>query len=184
MCEAADSLIANKAEGVILDLRNNGGGLLIQALLISGLFLGDDLNICYQRFPKNEIKFTSDYTRKTLMDLPVVVLVNRGTASASEILSGILRDIVSAKLIGETTYGKGCGQSVIDLRDGSAIKVTSFMWYTPKKINVSGIGLKPDVEVKTNLDEYLNKGDAVKNAAIKYLTNPASPSLGGPETKK
>jgi len=172
MCEAADSLIANKAEGVILDLRNNGGGLMTESFKISGLFLGDGVVVCYQGSPNDMIRYTLNYTNKTLMGLPVVVLVNQNTASASEILSGILRDIISAKLIGETTYGKGCGQSVIDLRDGSAVKVTSFLWYTPKKINVSGIGLKPDIEVKTDLDEYLIKGDMVKNAAIEYLTNP------------
>ncbi len=169
MREAADSLIANKAEGVILDLRNNGGGLVTQTLLISGLFLGDSLDIYYEQLSKNKMKFTTAYTRKTLMGLPIVVLVNKNTASASEILSGILRDIVSAKLIGETTYGKGCGQSVFDLRDGSAVKVTSFLWYTPKKVNISGVGLKPDIEVKMIIDDYLDKGDAVVEKAIEHL---------------
>ncbi len=171
MCEAADSLIANKTEGVILDLRDNGGGRLMECLWISGLFLEDSMIVCYQRYSKYGTYQVLVNTKKTLMGLPVVVLVNQNTASASEILSGILRDIISAKLIGEATYGKGCGQSVIDLRDGSAIHVTSFLWYTPNEVNVSGSGLKPDIEVKTNLDEYLNKGDAVKNAAIEYLTN-------------
>lgn len=138
-------------KGLIIDLRNNPGGYLTDAVYISSEFLKQRTPVVLEENAHGE-RVTLSVTRKGLMyDVPVVVLINRGSASASEIVSGALRDNKRAILIGETSFGKGTIQEANDLGNGTGLHITIAKWLTPKGAWVNGVGLKPDIEVK--LDE-------------------------------
>ena len=147
--EALEDLKSQNMRGLIVDLRNNTGGLLDSVTSI----LNDIL-------PKGTIVYTvdkygtrEDYTSdgKTPLEIPMVILVNGYTASASEIFAGAVRDYDMAKLVGTQTYGKGVVQTTIRLADGSALKLTTANYYTPNGTNINGTGLTPDVEVEPDL---------------------------------
>jgi len=134
-------------KGVILDLRNNPGGYLTDAVFIASEFVPEGSPVVLEESASEQKTLTAP--RKGLMlDYPVVVLINRGSASASEIVSGALRDIKKIKLIGETSFGKGTVQQAEDLGGGSGIHITVAKWLTPNKTWVNGKGLKPDIEVQ------------------------------------
>lgn len=134
-------------KGVVLDLRNNPGGLLNQAISVSDTFLRDGLIVYTQgRDPKsrrdeNASRQASDVT------CPVVVLINAGSASASEIVAGALQDRKRAMLVGERTFGKGSVQTIMPLSDGSAIKLTIALYYTPAGRSIQAEGIAPDIEL-------------------------------------
>ncbi len=136
-----------KVEGIILDLRNNPGGYLTDAVFISSEFVkeGSDVVSEEDAAGKNVLKANR---RGFLTDIPVVVLINKGSASASEIVAGALRDNQRATLVGETSFGKGTIQQAEDLGGGAGIHVTIAKWLTPSGTWVNGEGLKPDIEVK------------------------------------
>lgn len=134
-------------QGVVLDLRNNPGGLLDQAVSVSDTFLSDGLIVYTQgRDPKSR---QEEHASPQSSDLtcPVVVLVNAGSASASEIVAGALQDRKRALVVGERTFGKGSVQSIIPLADGSAIKLTVALYYTPNGRSIQAEGIQPDIEV-------------------------------------
>jgi carboxyl-terminal processing protease len=134
-------------KGIVLDLRNNPGGLLNQAISVTDTFLRDGLIVYTQgRDPKSRrdemaSRQSSDVT------CPVVVLINAGSASASEIVAGALQDRKRAILIGEQTFGKGSVQSIMPLSDGSAVKLTIALYYTPNGRSIQAEGIDPDVEL-------------------------------------
>ncbi len=139
-------------QGLIIDLRSNPGGSL-QAVC----------DIARQLLPKGLIVYTvdrdgnrDDYTcdGENQIDIPVVVLVNQYSASASEILSGAIKDYGIGKLVGTTTFGKGIVQRIFDLKDGTAVKLTVSDYYTPNGNNIHGIGIEPDVEIEFDADAY------------------------------
>jgi carboxyl-terminal processing protease len=171
--ELEDALDTLKAEGMsslVLDLRGNGGGLLGAAVDVASEFLGDGV-ILYQveRGPSEKAEKATgpaDYA-----DAPLVVLVDGGTASASEIVAGALQDRGRAVLIGEKTYGKGSVQSVFDLSDGSSVHITSAQWLTPNRHQISGEGLTPDVEVPVSDEDRSEGRDPQLERAIEYLEN-------------
>lgn len=134
-------------KGVVLDLRNNPGGYLTDAVFISSEFLSQGTLVVSEDSPV-EKKSLSASRQGSMVDLPVVVLINRGSASASEIVSGALRDQRKILLIGETSFGKGTIQQAEDLGNGSGLHVTIAKWLTPNGTWVHGKGLKPDIEVK------------------------------------
>ncbi len=147
--EGLEDLKSQGMEGLIVDLRNNTGGLLNS--------VNDILN---DILPEGTIVYTVDKAGnrenyesegKTPLEIPMVVLVNEYTASASEIFAGAVRDYDMAQLVGTQTYGKGVVQSTIRLTDGSAIKLTTANYYTPKGTNINGTGLTPDVEIELDL---------------------------------
>lgn len=142
--KAIESLSKNGAKGLILDLRNNGGGLLDAATKISDFFL-DDGPIVETRGSYAE-KFSA--TKGTATNLPLVILVNEGSASASEIVSGALRDRNRAILVGEKTFGKGSVQTLFNLTDQSGIYVTVAKYYTPGGEVIDHVGLTPNVVAK------------------------------------
>ena len=157
--EAVDSIKQNKPDGIIIDLRNNPGGYLDTAVKLSSYFIPDGTIVS----EKGKNGSSKDYVSKgnaSLKDYKTVLLVNGGSASASEIFAGALRDRKGTQLIGETTFGKGSVQEFIDLSDGSAAKITIASWFTPNGTQINKSGLKPNIEVKNNnenSDDQLNK---------------------------
>lgn len=170
---AVDCLEKKNEKGLIIDLRNNGGGLLDTAL-----------DMLDQILPKKLVVYTKDkngvaeeyYTKDDKeINIPIVILVNGNSASASEVFCGALRDYGKAKLLGTKTFGKGIVQSSFAFRDGTGLKFTTSKYYTPKGINIHGTGFEPDIKVKSNgkmtaLKESGYKVDNQINAALDYLT--------------
>jgi carboxyl-terminal processing protease len=134
--------------GAVLDLRNNPGGLVDQAVAVSDLWLPGNLPIVSTR-GRNGVKATEERSRDrdTEPDYPLVVLVNAGSASASEIVAGALQDYGRATILGTQTFGKGSVQTVIELEDGSGLKLTIARYYTPKGRSIQEKGITPDYQV-------------------------------------
>ncbi|MCQ2491946.1 MAG: S41 family peptidase [Lachnospiraceae bacterium] len=151
--KAVDELKAEGMERMILDLRNNPGGLLLSAVSIADKILPKGLVVYTQDKygKKEEFNASSDDE----LGVPLAVLVNARTGSASEVLSGAIQDYGYGTLVGETTFGKGIVQTTMNLGDGSALKLTITDYYTPKGRNIHDKGIKPDVEIE--LDENLLK---------------------------
>ena len=142
----------NNLEGLILDIRNNPGGMLSESIAVADLFLSEGV-ITYTRSQKasREMKFVA--TKGDITDnIPMVVLVNAGSASASEIVAGALSENGRALLIGTRTFGKGSVQSILHLHEDIAIKLTTARYFTPSGKSIQTTGLQPDVEL-TNVDE-------------------------------
>ena len=161
--------------GYILDLRNNPGGLLQAGVEIARLWL-DPGPIVYT-VNRQGIQGSFDAQASALTHAPLVVLVNRGSASASEILAGALQDTGRAQLIGEQTFGKGSIQSLFDLSDGSGLAVTIARYETPKHRNINKVGIKPDRVVSLGpivMDQIATDGDAQYRAAVEVLMQSAA----------
>jgi len=141
-------------QGIVLDLRNNPGGFLEVSVDIAGWFVPRGSTIVKEAEKDGNVVSFSAKGPSTLENLPVVVLVNAGSASASEILAGALRDLRKAPLVGVTTFGKGTVQEVRDLPggNGASIKVTVAEWLTPNGAHINKIGLEPDVKVEAGDD--------------------------------
>lgn len=146
--EALDKLEKKGEESLIIDLRNNGGGLLSTAVDMLNRLLPEGVVVYTKDKEGKKEVYRSD--GKESFDKPVVILVNENSASASEVFSGAMQDYGKAVLIGTTTFGKGIVQTVFDLPDGTALKLTTSKYYTPKGRNIHGTGLKPDVSVELN----------------------------------
>jgi carboxyl-terminal processing protease len=137
-----------KLKGLVLDLRNNPGGLLSQAVSVSNLFLRSGQLIVYTkgRIEIQQNRYTSSEDGfKSKM--PVVILVNPGSASASEIVAGAIQDLKRATIMGEKTFGKGSVQTIVPLKDGSGLRLTTALYYTPKGRLIQGKGIEPDIIV-------------------------------------
>lgn len=145
-----DKLIAAGAKGLIIDLRDNPGGWVNAAQTIGDLFLDKGV-LCYVQY-RDGSRETYE-TTDGKVDLPVTILLNENSASASEILSGALRDRAGAKLVGVTSYGKGIMQSVLPLNNGAGMQITVAEYYTPAEQKVHHVGLTPDVEVHLAEDD-------------------------------
>ena len=144
--DGLQTLLEENPEGIVLDLRQNPGGWLDQAIDVADLFLGDRL-VAVERFSDGREREFKARSGDLAEDIPLVVLVNNGSASASEIVAGALQDHGRAALIGTPTFGKGSVQRPFDLSDGSELRVTVALWFTPDDQRIQGRGLTPDVEV-------------------------------------
>ncbi len=166
----ASEIISAGAKKIILDLRNNPGGYLETAVDIGGWFIpkGEIVAIEDHGEEENQKKYRSK-GHKGLQDFPIVVLINRGSASASEILAGALRDIREIKLIGEKSFGKGSIQSLEEFKGGSSLKVTVAKWLTPLGTSISDEGLTPDIEIELTDEDYDNDRDPQLNKALEVL---------------
>lgn len=158
---------------LIIDLRNNGGGIVDQALQIADYFTERDTVLLYE-VDKNNKETIKKAESNKLINMPTVILTNKNTASASEILAGALKDLGIAKIVGETTYGKGVIQQILRLTDGSGLKVTIEEYQTPNKNKINKIGINPDVEVSlpkdiTNILKIDEKDDTQLQKAIELL---------------
>ncbi len=144
----ADYSKVKKIEGILLDLRRNPGGLLEQAIKVSDLFIKEGVIVStIGRDPKSK-EVSSATKNAPYPEVPIVVIINEYSASASEIVSGALQDNNRAVIVGERSFGKGSVQSVIKLGDGSGLKLTVARYYTPSGISIQSEGIKPDIEIE------------------------------------
>lgn len=169
--EALREFVLSHSGKLIIDLRGNPGGFLDAAVDISSWFLPTGKIVVKEDFgPDQEEKiFRSKGYNIFNENLKMVILINKGSASASEIVAGALKEHKIATLIGETTYGKGSVQELIDITDNTSLKVTIARWLTPEGNSISIKGLEPDIEVKIT-DEDIEKGiDSQLEAAVEFL---------------
>lgn len=184
------NMIKRKVRGVVLDLRNNPGGLLDQAVEVAELFLERGALIVYTqgRLPEQNQKFLAS-SGAIAKEAPLVVLVNNGSASASEIVSGALKDLKRAVLVGAKTFGKGSVQVIMPLKEGAGLKLTTARYYTPSGVEIEGKGIAPNIEVenkelepvvttprKSEKDLFTEKRDANGNRedaeSVKFTKRP------------
>jgi carboxyl-terminal processing protease len=180
VAHAITSLEKKGADAYILDLRNNPGGLLQAGVEIARLWLNSG-TIVYT-VNRQGIQGSFEAFGPALTDDPLVVLVNQGTASASEILAGALQDNGRATLLGETTFGKGLIQSLFELSDGSGLAVTIAKYETPKHRDINKLGIKPDTVVSQELitrDRIGTEGDLQYQTAVEMLTKNAVVAKAG-----
>jgi carboxyl-terminal processing protease len=166
---AVRNIMNKKIEMIILDLRNNPGGLLNSSIKLSSYFLDKDDIVTIEDFGngmRNEFK--SDINGR-LRNKKVVVLINRGSASASEIMAGALRDNNKILLVGETTFGKGSVQELENLKDKSSIKYTIARWLTPLGHSIDKTGLDPDIEVEISKEELEQDLDPQLDRAVEIV---------------
>lgn len=169
MQKAAQQFKDANVKGIILDLRNDPGGLLEAAVNVSSLWLPQGTNVLQERRGNT---VTQSYNAKggnTLQNIPTVVLINEGSASASEITAGALHDNKAARLIGTKSYGKGVVQQLINLGDGSELKVTVASWYRPDGENINHKGITPDDTVKISDADLKASKDTQLEKAQSYL---------------
>ena len=169
LARALRELPAAGATRYILDLRGNGGGLLNAAVDVASAFLEKGVVLKENRRDADPKLYFVKPTAPKLLDAPLVLLVDGGTASASEIVAGALRDHGRAKLVGERTYGKGSVQLVFDLSDESSLHVTVARWFTPNDHSIDGTGLSPDVEILFTEDDRAAGRDVQLLKAIEVL---------------
>ena len=163
----AEKFVSQKVRGVILDLRGNGGGYVEAAQGVSGLWLDDKEVVTIKSNGSSEqLNSTGD---PILKGIPTVVLINGGSASASEIVAGALHDHGSAKLVGEKSFGKGTVQEILPLADDAKLKVTIKRWFTPKGINITDHGISPDKTIVLTQKDVDNNKDPQINAALTLL---------------
>ncbi len=161
---AVRDLMRQGMRALILDLRNNGGGLLDASVKISSFFLRDGLIVETRgRSERANDKYYAD-RNQYLTNMPLIVLINGGSASASEIVAGALNDRGRAKLVGEKSFGKGSVQTLFPLTDGSGVYVTIARYYTPSGKLIDHVGLSPDIEVKGEPDRDKSKDAQLKRA--------------------
>lgn len=168
--KAAQDFKDNEVNGVVVDLRGNGGGYLQAAVDIASLWLDGDVVVSERRGEEviDELKAARN---PILQGVPTVVLIDGGSASASEILAGALSDSGAAKLIGTKTYGKGSVQQIISMPGGSQLKVTIAKWFTPSGKNIDKEGIEPDKKVEYDAKGAEKDKDNQLDAALKELKN-------------
>ncbi|QRN82206.1 S41 family peptidase [Chloroflexota bacterium] len=166
---ALTDLLSQNPAGLILDLRDNGGGYLNTAIEVVSEFVNDGV-VMYEQYGDGETYAYEAIPGGSATDIPLVVLVNGGTASASEITAGAIQDKDRGVLVGSTTYGKGSVQTWIALSDeAGGVRITIARWLTPNGTQISDIGLTPDYEVEMTEDDYLNGNDPQLEKAIEVL---------------
>lgn len=166
----AFEILASPAKKIVLDLRNNPGGYLEVSQDVAGWFLQGGQVITIENFGKDkEPKEYKAQGNASLALYPTVVLINNGSASASEILAGALRDNRSVKLIGEKSFGKGSVQVVVELEDDSLLKITVAKWLTPKGSSIAEVGLEPDIKIQMRENDVELQKDAQLEKALEVI---------------
>ena len=169
--KAAREIAESKAKRIILDLRDNPGGLLDSAINIAGYFLDADKVVAIERFGDGREEQFETQPNARLKNYPVVVLINKGSASASEILAGALKDNRGVLIIGETSFGKGSVQEMADLPQKTSLKITVAKWLTPSGKSIDENGIKPDVEAKMTENDIKEGKDPQLDKALEIIKN-------------
>jgi carboxyl-terminal processing protease len=169
--QAAQQFKAADVKGVVLDLRDNPGGLVSAAVNVSSLWLPQGRLIMQEKRGSTVLQTYDSTGNDLLKGVPTVVLINDGSASASEITAGALHDNQAAYLIGTTSFGKGSVQELDNLSNGGELKVTIAHWYRPDGKNINHIGITPDVTVQLTTAQLAAGNDTQENAAISYLNS-------------
>ncbi|MCS7055788.1 MAG: S41 family peptidase [Thermoflexales bacterium] len=167
-------ILEKQPKALILDLRDNPGGLLSQAREVGDIFLKKGVFIIERDYRGNK-KVSSTTDRGIAQDIPMVVLVNGGSASAAEIVAGAMQDTGRATLIGERTFGKGSVQSPQTLSNGGQLRITIERWYTPNDRAIHGVGITPDYIVSNSPEDARDGKDPQLEAAIEFLTSGKTP---------
>jgi len=167
--QAAQEFAAKDVKGVVLDLRGDPGGLLDAAVEVSSLWLPKGQTVLQEKQGGVVVSTERANGNNLLQGIPTAVLINEGSASASEITAGALEDNKVATLFGVKSFGKGSVQQIKELAGGGELKVTIARWYRPNGQNIDKKGILPDKEVKMTDDDYKNKLDPQKDAAVAFL---------------
>lgn len=167
--QALATVLQNNPKGLIFDLRYNGGGFLDGAIEIASMFLEGGQEVVSVHRRGEEVFSHQTLGDPITTDLPMVVLMNEGSASASEIVAGALQDHGRANVVGVQSFGKGTVQEVIDLPDGSSLRVTVAVWKTPNGIDLSKQGITPDTVIEFTDEDREAERDPQKDAAVEYL---------------
>lgn len=168
-------ILEKQPKALIFDLRDNPGGLLSQAQEVGDIFLKKGVFVIERDYRGNK-KVTSTTDRGIAQDIPMVVLVNGGSASAAEIVAGAMQDAGRATLIGEKTFGKGSVQSPQTLSNGGQLRITIERWYTPNDRAIHGVGITPDYIVSNSPEDVRDGKDPQLEAAIEFLTSGKTPA--------
>lgn len=163
--EGLEELLAENPQALILDLRNNPGGFLNQSVFVADAFLTDGIVLFQRDSAGGEEVFRSD-DGDIAEQIPLVVLINEGSASASEIVAGAIQDTGRGTLIGETSFGKGSVQLLHTLSDGSELRVTIARWFTPNDNTINGVGISPDIE---SIQDFDTEEDEQLERAIQFI---------------
>ncbi len=166
--KAAGEAIEKNPKAIILDLRNNPGGYLETAIDVASEWVDEGVIVTEQFSPEKKNEYLHR-GRARLKDFPTVVLVNQGSASASEIVAGALKDNGKATIVGMKTFGKGSVQALQDMNDGSSVKITVAKWLTPKGNNINHEGIAPDVEVDLTVEDFNKNIDPQMDKAVEIL---------------
>lgn len=169
--KAAKEMMASGTKKIVLDMRGNPGGLLDEAVGVSSVWLPKGSTVLEEKRGGETIKTFTTSSSPIFKDVETIVLINKGSASASEIVAGALKDNGAATLMGETSYGKGSVQQIMDLSGGGSLKVTIARWFTPKGKNIDKEGIEPDTKVEMTSDDIKAKLDPQLDEAKKSLNN-------------
>jgi len=174
MTNAVKNLVEQQAKGIVVDLRNNPGGYLSTSVEATAQFMDPGSVVLFQKSGNGDVKTYRTEGGGVATRVPLVVLINKGSASASEIMAGALRDSGRAFLVGEKSFGKGTVQNVHELSDRSGLRVTTAQWLTPADKPIQGVGLLPDQVIElpptaTISSEATRADDAQLDAAVRHL---------------
>ena len=169
--KAAVEISKSSATKIILDLRNNPGGLLDSSVNLAGYFLEEGKTVMIERESGGQETIFKTRHSALLKNYPLVVIINKGSASASEILAGALRDNRNVTIVGETSFGKGSVQDIFDMPQGATVKITIAKWFTPNGNSIDEDGIKPNVEITRSDDDINNGTDSQLDKAMEIIKN-------------
>lgn len=167
----ANDILLEQPKGIILDLRNNPGGYLSASIEVASLFIEKGKVVVIEAYSSGRKENYKALGQNKFEGIKLVVLINRGSASASEILAGALSDYKLAQLVGETTFGKGSIQDYEEFDDGSSLKITVANWLTPNGELIDGVGIDPDHEIELTIEDYNADQDPQLDKAIEIINN-------------
>jgi len=168
--DVLEELLAQNPKGLVVDLRNNGGGFLNTAIEVTSEFVGDGV-IMYEDYGDGSRDTYEAIPGGLATEIPLVVLINQGSASASEIMAGAIQDRDRGVLVGETSFGKGSVQNWVPLNNGQdgAVRVTIARWLTPDERHIHQVGLTPDIEAPLTEEDFTAGEDPQLDRAVEYL---------------
>jgi carboxyl-terminal processing protease len=174
--QAVSEVITKDVKGVVLDLRNDPGGYLDRAISVASEWIGEQVIVKESHQGKIGEEYSGSGAAR-LRGIPTIVLVNEGSASASEIVAGALQDYGLAKLVGMKTYGKGSVQDYFEFPDKSAVKITIAEWLTPKDRSINKLGIEPDVQVDRTQEDYHADRDPQLDKALELLSGKSTSTV-------